>query len=318
MKKSFLNLVILTIVITISHLGYASSDSTDFDSLANAPKVNIPEVSFHKSFDGTLNSFYRFPSSSISKVAVIVLHGGGAHSTAGYQHIGKSLSEDYQTNVYLYDLRGHGLSSGKRGSSPRVSAIRKDLKSFIEFVKKSNEKVYILGHSSGAGLLLNYSTWKKKTSVNGYFFISPQFGYKAEIERDIPSTPAFAKIDLYKFIIASSTFGLVYGKSPAVHFNYPQRVLNKDPLLNTFITRHMSVAMTPKRPIKQFKQIDRPYALFAAENDNLIDPNKVMKFCDYSSEEVNRVSVCESVDEGHLSILINIGHRIGEVLMEWN
>ncbi|OUS00229.1 hypothetical protein A9Q84_02995 [Halobacteriovorax marinus] len=301
-----------------SNLTFAEAPATDFDALENAPKVEIPIVAFHKSYDETKLAYYKFNSTEQSDRAVIVLHGGGAHSLSGYQHLADTLSREYSTNVYLVDLRGHGRSKGRRGDAPRANSIKKDLKSFVKFTKKQNKLVYVLGHSSGAGLLLNYISWKKKIEVDGYFFVSPQFGHKAKIERDNPTTPPFATIKLYKFIIAQSTFGLFYGHSPAVHFNYPAKVLARDPLINTFITRHMSVGMTPKKPVKQFKKIDQKYGLFTGERDNLLDPLKVTKYCDYATEDINKQSACEILYQGHLSILLKVGHNVGELILNWN
>jgi len=51
--------------------------------------------------------------------------------------------------VYGLDLRGHGLSDGKRGDYPSKERFVKDLCETIAFVKARHPKVIILGHSLG-------------------------------------------------------------------------------------------------------------------------------------------------------------------------
>ena len=103
-----------------------------FNELIDAPKPNsIPSVQYHKSFDNTKLAYYYFKTEKEPIARVIILHGGGAHSLAGYEHIADTLKNAYDISTYLLDLRGHGRSEGKRGDTPKIENVWQDLKSFV-------------------------------------------------------------------------------------------------------------------------------------------------------------------------------------------
>ena len=59
--------------------------------------------------------------------SVIFYHGGGAHSGAGYHHLGIGLRDAFNLAVYMPDLRGHGASGGARGDAPRPQQVWRDI-----------------------------------------------------------------------------------------------------------------------------------------------------------------------------------------------
>lgn len=85
-----------------------------FASMQQAAPVHIPERQFISSHDGTSLAYYPFLSEEKTQANVILIHGGGAHSLAGYEHIAYTLQHDFEVNTFLIDLRGHGHSEGKR------------------------------------------------------------------------------------------------------------------------------------------------------------------------------------------------------------
>jgi len=80
---------------------------------------------------------------------VILVHGLGEH-LGRYEYVAKKLNEAGYT-TYRYDLRGHGLSEGKRTYFKSYTDISDDLNAVFEFVKENNpgSKIFILGHSMG-------------------------------------------------------------------------------------------------------------------------------------------------------------------------
>ncbi|CAL8900572.1 hypothetical protein BPJM79_30262 [Bacillus pumilus] len=135
---------------------------------------------------------------------VILIHGGGAHSLAGYEHIADTLQHDFHVNTFLIDLRGHGQSEGKKGDTPSVTDVWHDISQFVDTVKQQHKgAVYLCGHSSGAGLLLNYLSWPKKREVDGYFFIAPEFGYQSGTSS--PNQIPFATVQVWKFVLSAMT-----------------------------------------------------------------------------------------------------------------
>jgi len=270
-----------------------------------------------ESYDKTEIQYYQFKTTTDPVAKLIFIHGGGVHSKLGNLQLAQTLREDFSIETTLIDLRGHGLSGGKRGDSPKVSSIYRDINEIIRLVKKdSNLPIYLGGHSSGGGLVLNYSRWKKSEQIEGYIFVSPEFGYKSGTEREdrIP----FAEVKIWKFVLNGMSCGLLMQHSDVVHFNYPQKVLGRNPLIVTSISVNMSKALTPDNPVKQFQNISKPIAIFVGENDELFVPEKVTKYALLPIKKDERTITKIISDQNHLSILNVIGSEIGDVILHWN
>lgn len=93
---------------------HTKTEPFSFASMQQAAAVHIPERQFISSHDGTSLAYYPFLSEKKTQANVILIHGGGAHSLVGYEHIAYTLQHDFHVNVFLLDLRGHGHSQGKR------------------------------------------------------------------------------------------------------------------------------------------------------------------------------------------------------------
>jgi pimeloyl-ACP methyl ester carboxylesterase len=276
---------------------------------SDIPILDAP--SFIASTDGIKLAYY--PVRAKKPIgALIFIHGGGAWSGAGYQYLAKGLSERYNVSVYLSDIRGHGNSEGPRGDAPSSTQILNDLKSLIDAVRKENQELplYLGGHSSGAGLVLNYLSWSKDRTMRGYIFISPQFGYKSKTERKDGRNP-FVRVRIPLFILYRIFRGRRFGNNHAVFFDYPEEIARLQPLIIRSITCNMSAALTPSHPQEQFGMIDRPFGLFVGRNDELFNPEKVVGYAQLPGEEVRAGSVSRIVsNENHLSIL-----RIADALI---
>ena len=117
---------------------------------------------------------WRSPSKNIKGV-VILVHGIGEHS-GRYAHIGKALNESGY-HLAAFDLRGHGLSDGKRGFSPSLNHLMDDIDLFLH---ESQDKlgqdlpVFLYGHSLGANLVLNFAL-RRKPKVSGVIATGTSF-----------------------------------------------------------------------------------------------------------------------------------------------
>jgi acylglycerol lipase len=279
--------------------------SFSFNEIAGADNVTLGDPAFIQATDGLKLAYYaieaQFPLASL-----IFLHGGGAYSGAGYQYLAKSLADKYQISVFLLDLRGHGNSQGPRGDSPSVEQVWRDVNVLSDYVKSLHPdlQLFLGGHSSGAGVVLNYMSWYRDPNLSGYIFLSPQLGYKSKTERPDNPNP-FAAADTDVFVKYGISQGQAYGNTQAVFFNYPDEIMQKQPLLIKSITVFMSLAMTPDNPQEQFKDIDKPFALFIGEKDELFDAGKVIRFADFTDKKLKARSTV-SIAEGqtHLSILL--------------
>ncbi len=85
------------------------------------------------------------------KGIVNLVHGLGEH-TGRYAHIAEALTK-IGYNLIGFDLRGHGLSEGKRGHTPDYDYIMDDVELFLEKSSEffgSDQPHFLYGHSLGA------------------------------------------------------------------------------------------------------------------------------------------------------------------------
>lgn len=308
--------IILTIAILFCGMSLIAQDAEtpfSFKEIVNRAKPKVVEKEKYKSYDEADLVYYHYKTIDSAKATLVFVHGGGAHSLLGYTYLAETLQENYQIETYLIDIRGHGYSEGRRGDCPRVNSIRKDVKGFLETIKSENKPTYLAGHSSGAGFVLNYASWGKKEPVDGYFFVSPELGYKSKTEKE--DRVDFAQVKLYKFVINGMTQGLLFPNSYAVFFNYPKQVLKEQPLILGKITVNMANAITPYNPKGQLKHINEPIGFYIGEKDEMFNVDKVMVFGNLTTNKNSIVKVIPN--KKHLSILIDIGNNIGKAINTW-
>ncbi|MFE6168682.1 alpha/beta fold hydrolase [Viridibacillus arvi] len=290
--------------------------SFSFSEILTIDKIDQSKVANFEATDGLKLAYYSFKT--LQPVATLIfIHGGGAHSGAGYQKLAIDLSRKYKIDVYLLDLRGHGQSEGARGDTPTKEQLFKDIKSFSEGMKQEGVPLYLGGHSSGGGLLVNYFSYYPETIFDGYIFVSPEFGYKSNTAKNDIQAP-FAKINTKIFVVNAMSRGAFLGNKSAVSFNYPEEILNADPLLLKSISCNMALALTPSEPQTQFANLDKPFALFVGDKDELFDPVKLLTYSELPKGNPAYLPISHIIkNENHLSILLKAGDLIGETIQKW-
>jgi acylglycerol lipase len=290
-----------------------SNESFSFQELRNVQKIPIPSIETVTATDG-IKLAYRAYLPKQPKAGLIFYHGGGAHSAAGYQYIGAALSAKYNIATFTPDIRGHGKSEGARGDAPNPQQVLQDISSFVIHIKKQYPRLplYLGGHSSGAGLILNYSSFAGKEDVVGYVFLSPQLGYRSKTGRTDNPHP-FAKVNVLPFIINGMTGGALLGHSKAVTFNYPTELLKSDAGFVGYNTVNMANALTPSSPREQLKQLDKPLGVWIGTLDEVLDADKVVSFV----KDANSHAHVEKITgERHLSILMKDTQYIGPWILQ--
>jgi hypothetical protein len=162
--------------------------------------------------------------------------------------------------------------------SPSKEQLWIDVKTFVKFIKLNYDgiPVFLGGHFYLAGLVLNYGTWKDRESVNGYLFISPHFGneynqmlnnreyrVKSLNHEKRPWAPAYFK-----------------GNSTIIQEEYSEEEHAINPLIVDTISGNVLKACRCNYPTKQFEMLDRPFALWIGEKEDLIKSNiTLIKSC---------------------------------------
>lgn len=278
-------------------------------------------VTIHKltASDGTPLAVYQYRPER-PKASLVFFHGGGAHAGAGYQLLSHGLAESFDIAVYMPDLRGHGKSGGDRGDAPSREQVWNDIDTVLDYALDpldTESSLFIGGHSSGGGLVLNYLTENRGPGgeqpsplndrrLKGCVLVSPQLGYKAGIDRPLKDNQAaFARVNVLPFI-GNGIFGW-WGHNHAVQFTYPDDVLENDPGMVRSNTVNMANAITPVAPQKQLDDIKLPLKLWIGEADEIFLPEKVASF----AQDKPNMSSELLPDETHLGILVNIHKQLG-------
>lgn len=279
------------------------TDPFSFKEINSIEDFNLQEPKYITTSDGMKLAYYDFV---ISSDHIVVLYAGsGLYGNKTYQWVAKTLKEKYNIACYIVDLRGHGYSQGVRGDASSIHRVWQDVEETIRFIKTKNpkSKIYLTGHSSGAGLIINYSANMQNKLEDAYIFLAPYLGPKSNtIKTNYFSNTSFVKkIRPWVYILGSifSNSSFIHWK--AVFFNYPDYILKSDPLILSFYTYAMSAATTPYEVEVLLKKIDKPTAIFIGKNDEQFSPEKVIDYKKIITSKVN----AEIIDNtGHISILL--------------
>mmetsp|Transcript_11610 Transcript_11610/g.20593 ORF Transcript_11610/g.20593 Transcript_11610/m.20593 type:complete len:321 (-) Transcript_11610:272-1234(-) len=310
-----------------------NTSSTPFDlkqlqeAMEKAPSP--PDPIMVTASDGAQLAVRVYSPTSAAKAILIFYHGGGAHSGAGYQMLAQQLAtEEYGIQVYTPDIRGHGQSEGPRGDTPNPEQVYEDVDALLEFAKKDhssdhNIPIFLGGHSSGAGLMLQYATYANENnsnnqiSVEGYLLVAPQLGPNANVAT--PKADLFARVSILPFIL-NGIFG-VMGHNPAVQFAYSEEVLEQSGNI-PYLTVNMGNAVSPMAPAQQLSAM-KNVKIWTGQEDELFDADKMHEL--YSSVVSAGVDIIgtRSPDDDHqhrhnthLGILLEAHLFMGPWLVE--
>lgn len=308
--------VIIYLLFLVSVSAFANDNDESFFSLLEIQQAK--PVDLAKSFTITASDGLELAARAYvpqtSKAVLIFYHGGGAHSGVLYNHLAIGLKNKYNISVYTPDLRGHGNSQGERGDAPSKQRVWQDISDMIVYIKSKHpgKKIFLGGHSSGAGLVLNYATWEKRIPVDGYSFVAPYFGYKSETDKE-GSSFQFTNVKTSSFIFNSISGGVFSGHDKAVQFNYPVDVLNKDPKLVAFNTVNMANALTPSDPQTQISTLTS-FGLWMGQNDEAFDAQKTVDFVEMHQNKTADSNIRLLKNQNHFSIILVADDLIGNWL----
>jgi acylglycerol lipase len=105
--------------------------------------------------DGTPLYVREWPSSSRAWARVLIVHGIGEHS-GRYERTGRLMAEA-GLDVQAFDLRGHGLSGGRRVYVRRWDDFLDDVEVLLTALREPGRPLVLFGHSMGALIALTYA-----------------------------------------------------------------------------------------------------------------------------------------------------------------
>lgn len=125
-----------------------------------------------KTYDGLrLHARRWIPEGSVRAVICLV-HGLGEHS-GRYAHVAEAFNAAGYA-VYALDLRGHGLSEGKRGHASGFTALMDDIGQLLECAagEQAGLPLFLYGHSLGGSLVIYYAL-RRMARLAGVIAASP-------------------------------------------------------------------------------------------------------------------------------------------------
>ncbi|HZW61308.1 MAG TPA: alpha/beta fold hydrolase [Candidatus Babeliales bacterium] len=303
----------INILIFLFVSGPLLADCFDFSSTISAHMIKEPELV--KATDDIDLAYYSFTCKN-PKAIVLSFHGSGIYSCGIYQEMAQSLADTYNINTILVDRRGHGNSQGPRGDAPSPQQVWQDIDTVINLVKSNYPglPVFLIGHSSGAGLILNYLNWKEyKNEVDGYIFIAPYLGTNAGTVKD--RQDGFIKhARVWALIGYGISRGWLFAHIPALFFNYPDWVKKQDNHVLSYYTPAMVFADSPYDVVHIFKQLKKPCAIFIGQEDEQFNAEAVISFAQYI---VPKHSASIIPQAKHLSIITQSAQLCADAINEF-
>ena len=120
--------------------------------------------------DGKTLFVRRWDAAAGSPASVLIMHGiTGYSGPYGPMVADQLMGAGY--NVLGLDLRGHGLSDGRRGDYPSADRFAKDLAETLALVRPKSAKLVVMGHSLGA-LAAIVATKNNPQAVDGLAIVS--------------------------------------------------------------------------------------------------------------------------------------------------
>ena len=225
--------------------------------------------------DGTRLNWRAWPRES-SKPAVVVAHGLGDHS-GRYERLARALNRrDF--SCYAVDLRGSGLSAGRRGHVSHWQRWVDDYTAFWELVENeaSGQEMVPLGHSFGGVVVAS-------ALVRGA--IAPQ--------RFVLSNPAFraaSEAPAWKLRLGRAASGLLpalgmsNGVEPALISRDPQAVnaYREDPLVHDRISSRTFTewVAASEESLERAGEITASLFLILSDQDRVVDPGGGREFAE--------------------------------------
>jgi alpha-beta hydrolase superfamily lysophospholipase len=242
----------------------------------SASTVSASPTGYLAATDGAKLAYYAsVPADPVA--SLVFYHGSGANSRAGYLGLGRSLASKYHIATYLFDMRGHGASSGPRGDAPSRKQMFEDTRTEVSFVHRAQagRPEFVGGHSAGAGLVLNSSSLIDR-EVAGYAFLAPDFGLHSGTERESNGSN-FATICQAPLIADVVTNGLVDAHTYAVGFAYTKQEVASSGLVDRYTTT-MAIAQDASRSASILAGIHKPVGVWVGSSDEVFTASKVVAY----------------------------------------
>ncbi|WP_226892847.1 alpha/beta hydrolase [Pantoea vagans] len=212
------------------------------------------------------------PEKCVNEV-LIVYHGGGVNSNAGYDIPARQLSCALSVCVCFTDIRGHGRSGGLRGDALSPEQRWQDVDTIIDYARiiYKDARIHLHGHFSGGGMLINYFTRHVlPRKVDSLLLLSPELGPFTPPALHKKLSIPFASVNRWAFIFNALSAGFSGGHCTGVKLTFHREVIRSSPDFVQVYSLNMANALIPKYPSGQQKKLSLPVTILLAERMNCL------------------------------------------------
>ena len=305
----FLTLTFLALTSVVAAEG-GHQGTYDTTALTRVDFSTLPEPTFFPARDGTPLAVRIYPSPA--KTVIVAIHGSSANGRY-YLPMARQLSEIGLATVYAVDLRGHGLSGGRRGDVDYVGQLEDDLADVLTVVRARHlgARIVLMGFSAGGGLALRYARGEHKPAVDGYVLLAPYLGPWASTTR--PSAGGWASTDTLTIarLKLGSALGITRGQDQfVVRFDMSDAQRARDGV--GAYTYRMATSISP-RSLRgaDLAAVHAPLLVLVGERDESFYPDRFETLV----HEYTRGTVRVFPDVRHLELVVH--PRTAEEIEAW-
>jgi L-alanine-DL-glutamate epimerase-like enolase superfamily enzyme/pimeloyl-ACP methyl ester carboxylesterase len=282
--------------------------------MPDIPDDGAPEVDFIVMPD-KYKIHYRLWGNRKGEDALLILHGGMSHS--GWQApLAKSLrSSSPGITVVASDRRGCGLNEN-HGDLGSVRLVIDDVVKQIEFLKKSFKRVHLAGWCQGAQYAA-VAAAETEGTLESLILLTPGFFWNERFRSVLSIAEKIVMEMISEFKLKPERdHACIPIPMEATDFTLVEEWLDfidRDTLKTTTLTLKSASIMDEIQELSWFSMLKNrlPVLAFLAENDRIVDNNKVMQFIGhlFSGKSGNRLVRLESGHAIHFE-------KTGEVAAE--
>jgi alpha-beta hydrolase superfamily lysophospholipase len=223
---------------------------------------------------GGLHLAYRCWEAVRARAALVVVHGLGEHA-GRYAEFGERMA-GYGISTYALDLRGHGLSDGRRGHVPAFDTFLQELDRFrreVEGLADFRVPLFLLGHSMGGLIALRYQE-EYNTRFEGAIISSPWLATAMAVPRwKIAASNMLARV-LPALPFRNNLDPEHLSRVPAVVDAY-----RDDPLVHSSITPRLFVEVSAAmgHAHQRSDRIQEPLLFLLAGDDRIVDTDRTVR-----------------------------------------
>lgn len=197
-------------------------DGLDFTSAFAQDLSQAPESQDVTMRDGSTLAVREYGAQTNGPLLIMV-HGSGWN---GLQFDGLATSLSGQAHILAPDLRGHGAAPERRGDVDYIGQLEDDLADLIKAKAKPNQKVMMLGHSSGGGLVVRFAGGVQGDMIDHAILLAPFLKHNAPTTRQNAGGWAYVLTRRIIGLSILNTFKITaLNYLPIIQFNFPKQAL---------------------------------------------------------------------------------------------